>query len=617
MPSVVPFLPLPGDTQTIAAALHQPGGFTAQGDLAPHLARAVAALGIEGLVDIGEAVAPAQGVALYRAWLLQHGQKGDSAAAWYNLGVALQRMGKHAEATAALETAQRLRPGLWQAGLGRGLAFEAAGAPDAALNVWREILPPAEARRQIHIQMARLLEDRGRLGEAIEEARAALLIAPDQPDVIQHLVHNRQRTTAWPVTELAVPGLSEAMAALHAGPLAALALVDDPARQAEICASWIGRKIPAAPQLLAPAGGYGHDRLRIGYLSSDFCRHAMSYLIAELLERHDRARFEIWGYDATRDDGSDVRARVLAALDHHVPIQEMTDEAAAARIRADEIDILIDLNGLTKGARPAILRAKPAPMQVTYLGYIGPVPLPELDYLLCDAVTVPPGAEADYSPRPLRIAGCYQANDGVVPELPAVSRAEEGLPEDAIVFTCVSHHYKLTEAVWGAWGRIVARVPGSVLWIIDDNPQSRAALTARWAAAGLAPERLIFAARTDPARYRARLALADLFLDTTPYNAGTIASDALRMGLPLITTRGRAFAARMGASLLTAIGLPDCIAADLAGYEDLAVAIGTDPARLGALKAHLATGAWERTLGDAEDFTRRFEAALLAGRAAL
>ncbi|WP_444430826.1 tetratricopeptide repeat protein [Rhodobacter capsulatus] len=158
-------------------------------------------------------------MALYRAWLLQHGQKGDSAAAWYNLGVALQRMGKHAEATAALETAQRLRPGLWQAGLGRGLAFEAAGAPDSALSVWRELLPPPPRRDgRSTSRLARLLEDRGRLGEAIEEARAALLIDPDQPDVIQHLVHNRQRTTTWPVTEVAVPGISEEPGGAACGP---------------------------------------------------------------------------------------------------------------------------------------------------------------------------------------------------------------------------------------------------------------------------------------------------------------------------------------------------------------------------------------------------------------
>lgn len=617
MQSVVPFLPLPGDAQTILSALRHPGSLGPQGVLAPHMARAVIALELEDLVNIAEAAEPADAALLYRSWLAGPDRGVKAAPVWHNLGVALQRLGHAAEAADALATALRLRPGLWQAGLGRGLALEAAGAPEAALAAWREVLPPAEARRQIHIQMARLFEDRGLLGPAMEEARAALLIDPTQADAIQHLVHNRQRTTSWPPCALNVPGITDDLAELHAGPLAALALVDDPRRQAEICTHWINRKVPLAPPRLSPVEGYRHARLRLGYLSSDFCRHAMSFLIAELLERHDRSRFEIFGYDMSPEDGSDIRARVLGALDHHIPIHAMTDDAVAARIRADEIDILVDLNGLTKGARPAILRQKPAPMQVTYLGYIGPVALPELDYLICDAVTIPEHMDAEYLPRPLRVAGCYQANDGRVPELPAVTRAEEALPETAIVFCCVSHHYKLTAPVWTAWCRIVARVPGSVLWIINDNPESHAALQARWAAAGLAPERLIFATRTDPARYRARLALADLFLDTTPYNAGTIASDALRMGLPIITTRGRAFAARMGASLLTATGLPECIAEDLAGYEDLAVAIATDPPRLQRIKAHLAAGAWERTLGDAEDFTRRFEAALLAGRAAM
>jgi len=574
--------------------------------------RAIAALGLEDLIGQAEASAPAEAAKLYRLWL-DLAQRGPEAAPiWYNLGVALQKTGQHGPAAEALGTAWKLRPSLWQAGLGRGISLEASESPEAALAFWREVLPPAEARRQIHIQMARVFEAQKRLGPALEEARAALLIDPNQPDVIQHLVHNRQRTTAWPAEETAIPGVTRQMAQTYAGPLAALAMIDDPAAQAEISRSWIARKLPPAPRRLSGAGGYGHDRVRLGYLSSDFCRHAMSFLIAELLERHDRSRFEIWGYDASPEDGSDVRRRVLSALDHHVPVTALSDEAAAERIRADEIDILIDLNGLTLGARPGILRYKPAPVQATYLGYIGPVPIPELDWLICDAQTIPEEEAAAYHPPPLRIEGCYQANDGQEPELPKISRAEEGLPDQAFVFTCFSHHYKLTEPVWNTWCRILARVPGSVLWLIDDNPESRAALSARWQAAGLAPERLIFAARTDPARYRARLGLADLFLDTTPYNAGTIASDALRMGLPLVTTRGRAFAARMGCSLLTAVGLSGCVADDLAQYEELAVHIGLKPALHGALKAHLATGVWARTIGDAVNFTRRFEAALLS-----
>ena len=454
-----------------------------------------------------------------------------------------------------------------------------------------------------------MLELEDRLSEAAGELRAALLIDPDQPEVIQHLVHMRQKMAAWPVSDLAVPGLSPETAELRCGPLATLALHDDPAMQARVAAEWVRLHVPDPGVRLAPAGGYRHDRIRLGYLSSDFCRHAMSYLIAELLERHDRTRFEITGYCLSPEDGSDVRARVLAALDRHVPVGGLSDEAAARAIRADEIDILIDLNGLTRGARPGILRWKPAPVQATYLGYIGPVPIPELDWLICDRITVPDEAVALYRPAPLRIEGCYQANDGRRPDLPPVTRAGEGLPEGAFVFACASHHYKITAPIFAAWCRIVGAVPGSVLWLVEDTPEGREALCARWAEAGLAPDRLIFAPRVDPGRYRARLALADLFLDTMPYNAGTIASDALRMGLPVLTLAGRTFSGRMAASLVTAVGLADCVARDIEEYVARAVAIATGPGPRPPCGPVLAA-AWERTLGDATDFTRRFERAL-------
>jgi len=376
-------------------------------------------------------------------------------------------------------------------------------------------------------------------------------------------VHLRQRMAAWPVLDAAGCGVTESALRRHAGPLGALALFDDPEAQREVAAAWIARKVPPAAERLAPLDGYRHARLRIGYLSSDFCRHAMSFLIAE---------------------------------------------AAARRIRADEIDILIDLNGLTRGARLGVLRWKPAPVQATYLGYIGPVPLPELDWLICDAVAIPPGRAPLYAPPPLVLDGCYQANDSQAMDLPVVSRAEAGLADDAFVFCCFSHHYKITPAIFGAWTKIVGAVPSSVLWLVDDGAASRRNLTARWVASGLAADRLVFAPRVDPARYRARMTLGDLFLDTAPYNAGTIASDALRMGLPLLTLEGRAFAARMAASLLTAIGLVQLIAADLDGYVAMAVELARDPAALAAVRQHLAGDAWQRSLGDAEGFTPRLEA---------
>ena len=282
---------------------------------------------------------------------------------------------------------------------------------------------------------------------------------------------------------------------------------------------------------------------------------------------------------------------------------------AAAPLRADEIDILIDLNGLTRGARVGVLRWKPAPVQITYLGYIGPIPLPELDYILCDAITIPPEMDAAYQPGPCGSKAAIRPTTATNRTLPPSRRDEEGLPEDAFVYCCVSHHYKITESLWSGWCDILA-VPDAVLWLIDDNPESRAALTARWIERGLGLDRLIFAARIEPARYRARLALADLFLDTTPYNAGTIASDALRMGLPLLTLQGRAFAARMASSLLTAMDLTDCITTTLPDYVARAIEIGRDPALHRDLKARLSGDAWARTLGDSKGFTRRFEAVM-------
>lgn len=609
-----PNLPLPGDAELIATVLASDGGIPAVPPSEfPHFLRAVQGLDLMGLVRLAEGAMPGNAALLYDLWLAGNGATPSACAAWFNLGVLRMRQGNSKLAIDAYRKALALKPDLAEAAINLGTALESAGEVEAALAAWRSALPPPNLRQTLHNQLGRVLEAQGRLGPAAEELRASLLITPDQPDVQQHLIHARQRMTAWPAESLSVPGLPDSTAARNCGPLAALALFDDPLDQSAAGALWVARKVPLPGGPLAPRSSYHHERLRVGYLSTDFCRHAMSFLIAELLERHDRNRFEVWGYDASPDDGSDIRKRVLKALDHHVPIHAMSDAEAAARIRADEIDILIDLNGLTKGARPEILRWKPAPMQATYLGYIGPVPLPELDYILCDAVTVPPELEDAYHPRPLRIEGCYQANDSTLPTLPAVSRATEGLPEQAFVFTCVSHHYKLTPALWASWCRIVGAVPGSVLWLIDDNPESRAALTARWAEAGLAPDRLVFAPRVDPDRYRARMALADLFLDTSPYNAGTIASDALRMGLPLLTLQGRAFSARMASSLLTAIGLPECIATSPDEYESRAIEIATDRALRNRLREHLANGAWARTLGDAADFARRFETALVQG----
>jgi predicted O-linked N-acetylglucosamine transferase (SPINDLY family) len=576
--------------------------------------RALAQLPLEALLPPLERASRegrrALSIVAYQAWLGANPGHPQALAAWFNLGVEFSQAGEPAQAVICYRNALALKADFHDAATNLGLALEAAGQKEAALAAWQQALQPEPARRQIFNHRGRLFEQMGRFTEAEQALRQSLLSAPDQPDVLQHWTHLRQKLCAWPIHADDIPGLTRDQAVLHSGPLGALALHDDIDLQRRIVATWLARKVPEAPRRLAPAQGYRHERLRLGYLSSDFCRHALSFLIAEVLERHDRDRFEIFGYCSSPEDGSDIRARVIAALDHHVKIGAMDDATAAARIRADEIDILIDLNGLTRGARLGVLRWKPAPVQVTYLGYIGSVPLPELDYLICDDIAVPPEAASLYAPRPLKLEGLYQANDSRMPALPALTRAEEGLPEDAFVFCCFANFYKITEPMFADWVAILRAVPGSVLWLAEDGHGGSANLHARAETLGLEPGRLIFGPRVAPAHYLARLRLADLFLDTTPYNSGTVASDALRMGLPLLTLSGRAFAARMATSLLTAIGLTDGITTTRADYVARAIALATDPARHAAARAVLAGDAWMRTLGDTVGFTRRLEAAL-------
>ncbi|HEY0420306.1 MAG TPA: tetratricopeptide repeat protein, partial [Acetobacteraceae bacterium] len=541
-------------------------------------------------------------------WWRTAAEAGEATAAT-GLGVLLVRRGDVAEAETWWRTAAEA--GEATAASGLGLLLEQRGDAEGALGAWQQALQPDEARVALLNQRARLLEQSGRLEEAEQTLHRSLATVPDQPDAIQHWLHLRQKMCRWPVLAEIIPGLPRDALLASCGPLASLALSDQVAVQARAATNWIARKTAAAPARLSPPRGYDHKRIRLGYMSSDFCRHAMSYLIAELFERHDRDRFELFGYCISPDDGSEIRARVISAFDHFTVIRDLPDEAAARRIRADEIDILIDLNGLTAGARLSILRWRPAPIQATYLGFIGPVPLPELDYLFCDSFVVPPETAAAYSPRPLYIAANYQANDRKRMIGAKLSREQLGLPEHRFVFCCFSNHYKVTEDIFAAWMRILRQAPDSVLWLTDDNRWSRENLRNRAAELGVDPARLIFAGRADPSEYMARLAVPDLFLDTFPYNAGTIASDAIRMGLPLLTLSGEAFASRMAGRLLAAVGANGTIARDMAEYERIAVELATNGQAHAAARAAFNEGRWAETIGDIGRFTTELEATLI------
>jgi protein O-GlcNAc transferase len=352
-------------------------------------------------------------------------------------------------------------------------------------------------------------------------------------------------------------------------------------------------------------------RLRIGYASADFHEHATMHLMAGLFEAHDRDGVEIHAYSWGIDDASACRARVCAAIEHFHDVRELSHEAIAQRIAGDGIDVLVDLKGYTGESRPEVLALRPAPVQVNWLGYPGTMAAPFIDWIIADAVLIPPGDEGGYGERVLRLPASYQPNDraqAIAERTP--SRAECGLPDAGFVFASFNKHHKIERATFAAWMRILAAVPGSALWLLGGHGEK--ALRAAAAAAGVDPARLVFARKLPKPEHLARHRLADLFLDTRTYNAHTTASDALWAGLPLLAWSGDAFASRVAASLLHAVGLPELVVADGAAYERTAVALAQDPARLAALRAKLAANRLSTPLFDTARFTRDLEAAFTA-----
>jgi predicted O-linked N-acetylglucosamine transferase (SPINDLY family) len=392
-------------------------------------------------------------------------------------------------------------------------------------------------------------------------------------------------------------------------PLTMLACSDDPALHLECARRYLRHSLPVLPEPLPRAAARKGERIRIAYLSADFREHATAFLIAELLECHDRSRFEVVGISTGQNDTSEVRARIMAACDQFHDIEAADDRRAAKLVRQLEADILVDLNGHTHGFRPGILAQRPAPVQVSYLGYPGTLGAEFMDYIIADPVVLPRSQQPFYAERIVHLPGCYQVNDTKRRASQAMpSRAECGLPEEGFVFCCFNNSGKITAPIFAVWMRLLDRTPGSVLWLFGSNNEVRANLCRQATVYGIDTARLIFAGQKPSADHLARYHLVDLFLDTLPYNAHTTASDALRMGVPLVTCMGRSFASRVAASLLAAAGLPDLVARNLNDYETMAFEIAHQPSLLGSLRRRLEDPA-ANTLFDLDRFRRGIESA--------
>ena len=560
-------------------------------------------------------------------------------------GLALSGENRHEEAIAALDATLALEPRDAEALIGKGVALKALRRLPEAIETYQRAIEIAPRNPNAHLNLGNALallnrheealacyervlaldpnsadalnyegnslNALNRQSEAVARFEKAVALDPSVTEALSSLVYTKQRRWEW-------AGLPEQRQYLldrvrvrqyTANPFALLGICDDPELHQIAARAYTRETLPAAPAAQPPQAT-PREKLRIGYFSADLHNHATMHLLAGVLECHDRDAFEIHAFSYGPGVEDTMRARARATVDHFHECARLSDGAIIAAARKAGIDIAIDLKGYTQDARLAPFAARVAPVQVSYLGYPGTVGANFLDYILVDATVLPRDQQPFYDERIVHLPDSYQANDDrrvIAHATP--SRAEAGLPMDGFVYCCFNNAYKITPEVFASWMRILAAVPGSVLWLLANEADAMDRLRAVAAGQGVDPARLVFGSSLPSAQHLARHRLADLFLDTLPYNAHTTASDALWAGLPILTQMGNAFAGRVAASLLNAVGLPEMITRDAAAYEALAVALGRDPARAAALKAKLATAIPTAPLFNTPRFTRHLEGA--------
>jgi predicted O-linked N-acetylglucosamine transferase (SPINDLY family) len=567
---------------------------------------------------LGESGQGPLAIVLYQTWLQRNHTTHDHLVL-FNLGVLQFSHGDFQGAMASYSKALALSPSFLQPRFNLGLTMERIGNSEAAIAHWLRIEADArsddpETRPFLLMalnNLGRHYEDKGRLAEALAALDRSLALEPHQPDVLHHWVFLRAKQCVWPVYS-PPRGLDTDTLRRCTSTLAMISLSEDPSEQLAAARQYVTEKLNLKVPHLAPKRPYGHKKLRIAYCSSDFCLHPVAMLTVELFELHDRDRFEVYGFDWSREDGSGLRQRVIDAFDHFERIHHLSDEQAAHLIRSHEIDILIDLQGQTLGARANMLAYRPAPVQITYLGLPATTGLPFIDHVVADHYLIPEGCQSYYSEKPLYMPDVYQVCDRKRQIAAPPTRAECGLPATGFVYCCFNNNYKITPEVFQLWMNILRRTPGSVLWLLADNPWAQSNLQQQAMGAGIAVERLVFATRTAPDMYLARLGTADLFLDTYPFNAGTTANDALFAGLPVLTRPGKTFASRMASALLTSAGLPELISETPQAYEERAVELASRPQELSAFRQKLALAKAGGALFDTPRFVRNFEALLLS-----
>jgi predicted O-linked N-acetylglucosamine transferase (SPINDLY family) len=539
--------------------------------------------------------------------------KPDLVEAHNNRGALRQMAGDWAGALACYDTAIRFRPDYAEALANRGNVLIQLRRYDEALASFDRALAIAPGRGNALNGRAGVLSKLRRYGEALAAYEKLHTAEPRNPYALGGMLSAAQNLCDWQAQARIAPqverGIREGTAVV--APFLFLGFSDDKALQLKCAQNAVAEQGLGVAEPLWRGERYGHDRIRLTYISSDFCQHPVPLLIARLIELHDRARFEVFGISTGLGDDSPIRARTEKAFDRFVEAQGRPPAAIAQLLRKLEVDILVDLTGHTEGDHFAVLGMRPCPVQVNYLGYPATSGAASLDYILADATVAPLQDQPFFSEKIVQLPDCYfPTSYDAIP--PAPNRAQAGLPQTGFVFCSFNNSWKITRPVFEAWMRLLQAVPGSVLWLLEANSGFREHLARAAAAHGIAPERLVFAPRLSPDQHLARQPLADLVLDTSPYNGHMTSSDALWAGVPLVTLEGTAFAGRVAASQLRAIGLDELVTHSLEAYEALALKLAQNPALLSAAREKLARNRNTTPLFDIPRLVQNVEKAFMA-----
>jgi predicted O-linked N-acetylglucosamine transferase (SPINDLY family) len=537
---------------------------------------------------------------------------GTSDVSFYNYGLIAKKLGKPRLAVEQFSKALAINPNVADTWNNRGTAWSDLKDYERALVDFDRAIALKPSFGGAYANKGKSLLKLRRYEEATAAFERALALQPDLPGVEAARVETKLLTCSWNNIERDISNLIGGVreGRTTAPPFTLLHVSESPEDQLICARAWAAVEHPPASAPLWHGQIRSHDRLRICYVSADFHEHATAYLMAEMLEVHDRSQFDISALSLGADDSSAMRRRLVRSFDHFVDGRDLEDAECARRMFESEIDILVDLKGFTEDARTGIFACRPAPIQVNFLGYPGTMGAPYIDYVVGDGTLFGPADSPFYAEKLVRLPDCYQPNDRRRPIAPvAPLRRDCGLPEKGFVFCCFNNSYKIQPATFDSWMTVLKKVDAGVLWLLETHPSVSNNLRKEAAARGVDPNRLVFAGRSELSAHLARHRLADLFLDTLPCTAHTTASDALWAGLPVLTRLGTTFAGRVAASLLNAVGLPELITRSRNEYETLAVELACSRERLFEIRAKLERNRLRAPLFDAVRFTRHLEAA--------